>query len=126
MPLAERRERWQAMMEFCTRNHAKAWRESSLHSLAQIFSSAEAAPGRVLRLPPAVGPGRLHRSRPVTVRSSLAASNQSNPDLPANREPSRLLIGHTKDRFSLLLGGDTLRSVIHTIPRLAAGQQRVI
>jgi trehalose 6-phosphate synthase len=35
MPLAKRRERWQAMMEILQRNDAKAWRESFLHSLAR-------------------------------------------------------------------------------------------
>jgi trehalose 6-phosphate synthase len=35
MPLEERRERWQAMMEVLHRNNVRAWRESFLHSLDQ-------------------------------------------------------------------------------------------
>ena len=35
MPLDERRERWQAMMEVLHRNNVKAWRQSFLHSLDQ-------------------------------------------------------------------------------------------
>jgi trehalose-6-phosphate synthase len=57
MPLAERRERWQAMMEILHRNDAKAWRESFLHSLARgdcarrSSRALKATPSRVLRLP---------------------------------------------------------------------------